>query len=115
MWRFVSACAIGTSHLKTNLPCQDRLACEALTGGALVAAVADGAGSAAMGGRGAEIAVLSVIEYLKGGIRDGRTDFDNLLREAAALARDAIADEANREGTALRSYASTLLTVVPIP
>jgi hypothetical protein len=112
MWRFVSACAIGTSHLKTSLPCQDKLACEALTGGALVAAVADGAGSAALGERGAEIAVGSVIEHLKCGIGDRRTDFDNLLREAADLAREAIAAEADREGNALRSYASTLLVIV---
>ncbi|MEK7993207.1 MAG: PP2C family serine/threonine-protein phosphatase [Planctomycetota bacterium] len=108
----MAARAIGTSHLKANLPCQDRLACEALTGGALVAAVADGAGSAAIAERGAEVAVGSVIAHLKRGLADKRTDFDHLLREAAASAREAIAAEADREGTALRSYASTLLAVV---
>lgn len=115
MWQFVAAQAIGTSHLKANLPCQDKIVCETLTGGVLVAAVADGAGSVAMAERGAEIAVDSVITHLKLGIADRRSDFDNLLREAAILARKAITAEADREGTSLQSYASTLIAVVLTP
>jgi hypothetical protein len=115
MWRFAAAQAIGTSHLRAQLPCQDKLACEALPGGTLVAAVADGAGSAAMAERGAEIAVDSIIAHLKRALGEKRTDFDVFLREAADLAREAIAAEADREGTALRSYASTLLAVVLSP
>jgi hypothetical protein len=112
MWRFAAARAIGTSHLKANLPCQDRLVCEVLADGSLVAAVADGAGSAALAERGAELAVATVIADLKHSLEERRTDFDVVLREAATLAREAISAEADREGTALRSYASTLLAVV---
>jgi len=112
MWRFAAARAIGTSHLKVSLPCQDRLVCELLPNGSLVAAVADGAGSAALAERGAEIAVVTVIAHLKHSLEEARTDFDVVLREAAALAREAISAEADREGAALRSYASTLLAVV---
>ena len=115
MWRFAAARAIGTSHLNANLPCQDQLLCEVLADGTLVAAVADGAGSAGMAERGAEIAVATVIAHLKHSVGEGRNDFRVVLCEAAALARDAISAEADREGTAMRSYASTLLAVVLSP
>lgn len=115
MWRFVTARAIGISHLKVNQPCQDKLACEALADGSLVAAVSDGAGSAAMAEQGAEICVNAVIAHLKEGLRENRTDFDALLREAAVKARTAITADAEREGIALRDYASTLLAVVLTP
>jgi hypothetical protein len=98
--------------MRASLPCQDRLVCELLPNGSLVAAVADGAGSAALAERGAEIAVLTVIAHLKHSLEAGRTDFDVVLREAAALAREAISAEAEREGASLRSFASTLLAVV---
>lgn len=115
MWRFAAAQAIGASHRKANLPCQDRLACEALPNGSLVGAVADGAGSAPMAERGAEITVRTIIGHLKQSLREKRTDFGVVLCEAAALTREAISAEADREGTALRSYASTLLAVVLSP
>lgn len=115
MWRFAAARAIGTSHLKTNLPCQDRLVCEVLANGSLVAAVADGAGSAVMAERGAELAVAAVIAHLKYSLGGRRTDFGVVLCEAAALAREAISAEADLQGTELRSYASTLLAVVLSP
>jgi hypothetical protein len=115
MWRFVAAQAVGTSHLKANLPCQDRLACEVLSDGSLIAAIADGAGSAAKAERGAELAVRTVIGHLKLGLAEGRGDVDVLLREAAALARGSIMADADQEGAALRDYASTLLALVLTP
>jgi len=115
MWRFVAAQAIGTSHLRGNLPCQDRLACEVLADGSLVAALADGAGSANRAEWGAEVAVSTTIMHLKHGLKKKRTDFDSLLREAAGLAREEIEAEADRNGAAVREYASTLLAVVLTP
>jgi Protein phosphatase 2C len=112
MWRFAAARAIGSSHLKANIPCQDYFACMALQGGAFVAAVADGAGSAAMAEHGAKIAVDAVTTYLKESLEENRTAFDLLLREAAAAARNSVIDEAHRQGAEPRSYASTLLAVV---
>jgi hypothetical protein len=112
MWRFAAARATGTSHLRANQPCQDRIACWALPGGALLAAAADGAGSATMGQRGADIAVDTVISHLRRSLDEERSDFGTLLREAALAAREAIAVEAVRDGLELRSYASTLLAVV---
>lgn len=115
MWRFAAARAIGTSHIKANLPCQDRYACVASTHGTLVAAVSDGAGSASNAEQGAEIAVTTVMTYLRHSLEEQRLDFCAQLREAATLAREAIAVEANQEEAELRSYASTLLAVVICP
>jgi len=112
MWRFAAARSIGSSHLKTDIPCQDYFACVALQGGAFVAAVADGAGFAAMAEHGAQIAVDAVITYLKESLEENRTDFDLLLREAAGAARKAVMDEALRQGAEPRTYASTLLAVI---
>lgn len=112
MWRFAVARAPGTSHLKSSLPCQDRVGCTLLPNGTLVAALADGAGSAVMAEQGAEIAVDTAIAYLKRSLEDGRSDYAVLLRETAATAREAIVAEAGRHGLEPKSYASTFLAIV---
>lgn len=94
------------------MPCQDRLGCEALADGSLIAAVADGAGSAARSGRGAEIAVQTTMTSIKDALNEGRTDVPALLLQAAREARAAVLHEAELEGVGARSYASTLLAAV---
>jgi hypothetical protein len=111
-------------------PCQDDFACEAFSlpangeGGnnawgmvaeAIVAAIADGAGSASNSARGAEIAVRTTVSEVRRGVEAGRTDYEALIREAALCARDAVVAEAAEAGTDARSYASTLLAVVFTP
>ena len=54
-WRALGASVRGTSHEKTGQPCQDAHCLELLPDGSLVAAVADGAGSAALGEVGAGV------------------------------------------------------------
>jgi hypothetical protein len=112
MWRFAAARSTGTSHLKIGLPCQDRLACVALPHSTLIAAIADGAGSATMSEIGAEIAVNSVISELRQTLEAGRTDYAALMREAAAQAREAVVTEATKQGLEPRSFASTLLVLI---
>src|SRR6516225_2777134 len=55
-WRFASATAIGTSHVKTGTPCQDHHTCRVFRNGEgepiIAIAVSDGAGSAIRGGDG---------------------------------------------------------------
>lgn len=48
-WRVAAASVRGTTHEKTGQPCQDAHCWEQLPESVLVAAVADGAGSAALG------------------------------------------------------------------
>jgi hypothetical protein len=115
MWRFTAARATGTSHLKAGLPCQDRLVCAVLGNRTLVAAVADGAGSAPLAERGAEIAVEMVVQCLARALDIGRSDYDAMLREAAAGARGAVLAEARKHGSEPRDFASTLLVVAVGP
>jgi len=112
VWRFVSAQATGTSHLRADLSCQDRLACGELLDGVFVAVMADGAGSAAMGGLGAEVAVKVVFSHLERGLKEGHPDLAFLLREAAEFARQEVLAEAVQQGHEPRELASTLLALV---
>lgn len=86
-----------------------------LPDGTMMAAVADGAGSAAAGDLGAEIAVDTVIARIHHSYEEGRSDLQALLREAAAQAREAVSSEARRQGAQPRSFASTLLALVVTP
>src|SRR5690349_3357490 len=63
-WRVVASSVAGISHARSGDECQDAH-CWVRTGnGMIIAAVADGAGSAAMGGLGAEVAVRTAVERL---------------------------------------------------
>src|SRR4028119_1025103 len=63
-WQVVAASVIGTSHEKRSQPCQDAHCWRLLPNGVLAAAVADGAGSAALAEVGAKIAVEAVVETI---------------------------------------------------
>jgi hypothetical protein len=80
-----------------------------------LAVIADGAGSAAMGEFGAEIAVNTVVAQLRRALEEGRSDFSALLREAAVQARKSVVSEAIKQGLEPRSFASTLLVIILVP
>ncbi len=63
-WRVVAASVRGAGHAKTGQPCQDAHHWTLLPGGALAAAVADGAGSAPLAEVGAEVAATAAVEAL---------------------------------------------------
>lgn len=119
-WRVVPASVPGTSHEKRGLPCQDAHHWNRLSQGVLVAAVADGAGSAPLGEVGAAIAVQTAVETI--GTRaiawqelhDDR-DWKTLLSETLKTAQSAIAQEAIARDVAVRDLATTLILVVATP
>ena len=115
MWRFATACARGTFHTKTGFPCQDRLDCRVVGNQTLVAAVADGAGSAAMAERGADIVVKTVVDSLSRQLEGIRSDYDVMLRVAAKEARNRVYAEADQCGVEPRELATTLLSAVVGP
>ena len=115
MWRFVVGRAKGASHIETGLPCQDQLDCRVVKNCTLVAAVADGAGSASLADHGASMAVKTVADFLSGQLDAGRLDYAAILREAAAKARGAVVAEARRRAIRPREFASTLLAVIAGP
>lgn len=105
----------GTSHLARNLPCQDRFACAGLEDGGVVAIVADGAGSASLGERGAEIVVDCVTRLVLTELERPAFDLEATLRQAALVARDAVLDAARGLEIQPRELACTLLAVVCEP
>ncbi len=64
VWRAIARSAVGTSHLKQQMPCQDYGDCKILND-VMIGAVADGAGSAKYADIGAKLAVNTVLGYLK--------------------------------------------------
>ena len=75
-WRVVSACEIGTSHVRSGLPCQDSVAHSIVRtkrGNVFISVVSDGAGSAAHSDIGSWLATTTFVElvevYLEAGGR----------------------------------------------
>lgn len=130
-WQVVAASLAGTSHIANGLPCQDAHGWRELPGGLLIAAVADGAGSAPRSDEGAELVVEAALEAMAAGLLAAveagaspmaavgdRTDGDRgdrtaaVLRGAFVAAREALLARAAAEGFAPRELACTLALAV---
>ena len=124
-WRIVAASVRGAGHEKTGQPCQDAVCHQIGPGGWLVAAVADGAGTARLGDAGAQAAVRAAVDATirrwpaadfdrEAGISD-----DDLWRRslvaAVEEARSAVEIEAARCDAEVRDLASTLIVLVAGP
>jgi len=117
-WRIFSASVAGTRHNMQGLECQDAHAVGTLGDGTLIAAVADGAGSAVCAAAGAACAVLTSIEYLKSRMASGPPSepegYRLLLLDTVEDARMALNRQCQREGAGRRldDFATTLLIVI---
>lgn len=116
-WRIVQACAIGTSHLATNVECQDScltsIELSADKEPLLYMFVADGAGSAAQGGKGAELAVTIAASII--GKHCQLPEFtlqDELAVECVLAIRREIDKQAEKESLLARDYACTFLGLI---
>ena len=120
-WRVIRASVQGTSHIKTGQPCQDSSAVAAgAPDGILIAAVADGAGSAALSADGSRIAAdaatqtaarllrLHVHPIYEGALKE-------ILQQAVHAARNALEDEARKRESPLRDFATTLILAICAP
>lgn len=113
MWAVVSASVTGTSHEAANLPCQDacnflRLIC----GGeeVLVAAVADGAGSASHSQIGSKEAVQFIVKTANQHSNSLLCDLDcDRVRNWFELVLEHLKNVAVREAVTLGDLACTLL------
>ena len=116
-WRVVSVSVAGTSHEKRGQPCQDANHWQILPDGILVAAVADGAGSANLGEVGAKIAVSAAVETVS---TQKLLPADNfgwqlLLVDALRAAKTAVLAESQVREVEARELAATLILVVATP
>ncbi|BBD68434.1 hypothetical protein NIES4072_42530 [Nostoc commune NIES-4072] len=119
-WRIVAASVCGTSHLKNNQLCQDAHHWQVLSDNVLVAAAADGAGSASLGKVGAMIAVETAIENIStiGLTRKSLTDdalVRSLLNDAILAAKKAVHDEAASCDKQPHDLATTLIVMLATP
>jgi hypothetical protein len=117
-WRVTAASVRGASHIKADLPCQDAHEWSILPSGCLLAAVADGAGSAKESQAGARTACRTALEFLQREFPKNETpavNYDALLRSAVSAARDAVLREAAEMKLPPRELASTLMLAIAEP
>lgn len=118
-WQVVAASVEGASHTRRGQPCQDAHAWRVLTGDLLVAAVADGAGSAEMGEVGAVTAAHAAVDCLADSFQAGWPKTEDGWRDRllAALqgAREAVEEEARARNKAARDLATTLIVLAATP
>jgi hypothetical protein len=119
-WRVVAASVCGTSHVKSQLLCQDAHHWQILPDNVLLAAVADGAGSANLGKIGSMVAVEAAIENLSLQQINQRALVDDdfvrsLLTEAMVAARKAVESEAAACNKQSQDLATTLIIMVATP
>lgn len=115
-WRVVGASVAGSSHQNYGQPCQDAAGWALGPDRCLIVAVADGAGSAKLGGEGAQLAVSTAVNHLAGRRSLGSGDASkNDLIAALELARSALISEAEDRGVDVRELATTLILLQATP
>ena len=110
-WRAAYASVVGSSHVRTGLPCQDASGCR-IVGPVLVAAVADGAGSVPMAAEGAQLTVARFLDEIgDAALADPALAFLTLgyARNWLSALRQALRDLGSAP---LEDYACTLLGAV---
>jgi hypothetical protein len=118
-WRAVGASVQGHLHVRAGVPCQDSCEVEELPGGTLLAAVADGAGSAAVSEIGAALAARAAVEYtaalLAASVPVSDGAWHTLLRNVLLKGRQAIVEQAAQLELPPSDLATTLLLVAALP
>jgi hypothetical protein len=116
VWKVSGASARGSSHEKLGLPCQDAHEWAVLSDGTIVAAVADGAGSAPLADVGATLACREVIRHVRdrlGSIRRADELNDNcwqeVLFESVKATSARLEQEARTRSAETAHLATTLL------
>lgn len=117
VWRAIAASVRGASHRRSSLPCQDVLLYRALPNAALIAALADGAGSASLAEVGAATAARSALDSLTGQVSSATgspsaTSQRDMVLNALQQAREAVLTEATKRDVRPRELASTLIAAV---
>lgn len=119
-WRIIAASVRGSSHEKKNQPCQDAVRWQSLPGDVWIAAVADGAGSAALAEAGSTAACAASLDFLGRKLREAlvpatEEKWRQLLADSLQAARQALVAEAAARQAPLRDLATTLLLLAVTP
>lgn len=119
-WKVLAESVQGVSHEKSGAMCQDSHFFLRQPENVLIAAVADGAGSATHAEIGAALAARTAVEALAHGytrpeLQRARTKWEPILLTAMTAARDAVAGHAHSLGVDPRELASTLILLLATP
>lgn len=117
-WRFALACAVGTSHLKAALPCQDAATCDVIRdergGETLIAVASDGAGSAQRAEEGSRLACCMFVDRFATWLNEH--DLSELthddMAEWVVRFQSAVTSMAEAQGLRPREYACTLVAAL---
>lgn len=107
LWKLVLGSVQGTSHVETGLPCQDYCA-GTMAGTTLVAACADGAGSAELSQLGSKAAVDRFIEVASGDVMPTKEQVEAWVEAA----RQRLLEEADANSSTPRQLACTFLAAL---
>lgn len=114
-WQMIAASVPGAGHVRTGLPCQDAYLVSHMAGGGVLAAVADGLGSAARAEEGAQLAVAVAIstlqEILSTAHPPDKAAWMEALQQTFICARFALEVLADANVRPLSDYATTLIVV----
>lgn len=112
----------GESHVKKNVPCQDRSAVRVINQKIVAAAIADGVGSCSMSEYGAETAVNTSLDFLEnyfsremnqpGFIFDNTQKMGQMLREMMQSAYESVERRAQELSQSADLFQSTLTVAV---
>lgn len=116
----MAASEIGSSHITNGTPCQDSCWAQVDTlanGQPLLSMfVSDGAGSAARGGDGAELAIQASADFLGKKLQQGEFGLgDSLATDMVVAVRERIFATAEADGLKARDFACTFLGVLSSP
>jgi hypothetical protein len=115
-WIVVGASVQGTSHIKIPLPCQDAHAYKAIHDSILVAAVADGLGSAMYAQAGAQLAAARAVTFveqaLTAAVPSDEAAWIQLARDCFLSACARLEEEALKNQAVLRDYSTTLILAI---
>ena len=118
-WRYVDGYAVGTAHVGSQTPCQDRCTCTVIRsndgGEVFVTIVSDGAGSAEFSEFGAQT-VCDVLNELVAACVQESSDLDeipdDLVRAWLLEVRERLRATARARESDLREYAATALLAI---
>lgn len=117
-WRWASSSRQGQNHVTAQIECQDAHRIRELSLGVLIAAVADGAGSASKSRDGANAAVDILCDFLARFLvpsNPTEAELADLLKRAFFFVGKAIQDAADHDKCSLADYHTTLSCAVATP
>jgi hypothetical protein len=118
VWRTAGAAVQGAAHQKQDIPCQDALGYQVTPAGAVLAVLADGAGTAAQAAEGAQAAVRRALAALGDGLAQGNPQdeagWQRLVLDSFSQARQALEQLAADRSLPVKDFATTLACALAV-